>query len=175
MYSTKNACRSGIQIPGLILVAFLLILPVNEPMAGDHEIDKHFMAQLELGPVWQGRNDVQIPNNPDGTRFSLPDLVGTGPYPAFRFYLTWRISLRHNLRLLLAPLSYTEGGTFSEPVSFAGQTYVPGQPVDATYKFNSDLRLKYGMPGLNCSKTVFHRKKPTWVLYPCCIYAVNIM
>jgi hypothetical protein len=97
---------------------------------------------LELGPVWQGRNDVQIPNNQNGTRFSLVELVGNGPFPAVRFYFTWRIAVRHDIRLLLAPLSYTESGIFSSPVSFAGETYSPSQAVDATYKFNS-WRLTY--------------------------------
>ena len=50
--------------------------------------------------------------------------------------------MRHGLRLLLAPLSYTETGSFSSPTSFAGQTYNPDQSVDATYKFNS-WRLTY--------------------------------
>jgi hypothetical protein len=120
----------------------LLIVTTWGNVAGQNEIQRHFYLQLELGPVWQGRNDVQIPNTEDGTRFSLVDLVGNGPFPSIRFYFTWRIAQRHDLRLLLAPLIYTENGTFSSPVSFAGQTYIPGESVDATYKFNS-WRLTY--------------------------------
>jgi len=101
-----------------------------------------FEIELEAGPVWQSRNDVQIPNTDAGTRFSLVDLVGKGPWPAGRLYLTWNINNRHSLRALLAPLSYTETGSFAEPVDFAGETYQPGQPVEATYKFNS-WRLSY--------------------------------
>jgi len=111
-------------------------------VAGSFDIEKRFTTQLEFGPVLQGRNDVQIPNNNSGTRFSLVDLVGNGPYPSVRFYFTWRINERHSLRLLLAPLSYTETGSFSNPVSFASQNYLPGQSVEATYKFNS-WRLTY--------------------------------
>ena len=36
--------------------------------------------ELEAGPVWQTRNDVQIPNTAAGTRFSLVDLAGKGPW-----------------------------------------------------------------------------------------------
>jgi hypothetical protein len=43
---------------------------------------------------------------------------------------------------MLAPLSYTQSGNFSSPVSFVGQSYDTDQPVDATYKFNS-WRLTY--------------------------------
>jgi hypothetical protein len=101
-----------------------------------------FEIELEAGAVWQSRNDVQIPNDATGTRFSLVDLVRKGPWPAGRLYLTWNISERHSVRALLAPLSYTETGSFAEPVDFAGERYVAGDPVEATYKFNS-WRLSY--------------------------------
>jgi hypothetical protein len=117
-------------------------LPVKTCKAGQNDSEKRFVTHLEIGPVWQGRNDVQIPNDQNGTRFSLVDLVGKGPYPGVRLYFTWRITERHSLRLLLAPLRYTQSGTFSSPVSFAGETYNPGQPVEATYQFNS-WRLTY--------------------------------
>jgi len=101
-----------------------------------------FVIDLEAGPVWQSRNDVQIPNTNEGTRFSLVDLAGKGPWPAVRLYLTWNINNRHSFRALLAPLTYTETGSFISPVDFAGTSYVPGSAVDATYKFNS-WRLGY--------------------------------
>ena len=93
----------------------------------------HFDIELEAGPVWQSRNDVQIPNTNAGTRFSLVDLAGKGPWPAIRLYLTWNINDRHSLRGLLAPLAYTETGTFTVPVDFAGESYEPGESVDGTY------------------------------------------
>lgn len=96
-----------------------------------------FVIDLESGPVWQSRNDVQIPNTDAGTRFSLVDLAGEGPWPSARLYLTWNINNRHSLRGLLAPLAYTETGSFASLVDFAGESYLPGALVDATYKFNS--------------------------------------
>jgi hypothetical protein len=101
-----------------------------------------FILELEAGPVWQTSNDVQVPNDETGTRFSLEELVGSGPWPAGRLYFTWNLNDRHGLRVLLAPLSYTETGTFDEPVDFAGARYEPGVPTDATYRFNS-WRLSY--------------------------------
>ena len=101
-----------------------------------------FVVELEAGPAWQSRNDVQIPNDETGTRFSLVDLVGSGPLPAARLYILWNVSERHGLRVLLAPLSYTKSGQFTSSVNFAGETFQPGVPTDATYKFNS-WRLSY--------------------------------
>jgi hypothetical protein len=107
-----------------------------------------FELELEAGPVWQSRNDVQVPNTIEGTRFSLVDLAGNGPWPSLRLYITWNINDRHSLRGLLAPLSYTETGLFTGTVDFAGASYLPGSPVDGTYKFNS-WRLGYRYRFLN--------------------------
>ncbi len=101
-----------------------------------------FMLELEAGPAWQTRNDVQIPNDETADRFSLIDVLGKGPWPAARLYFTWNINERHGLRLLLAPLSVTETGTLPETTRFQGETYPADAPVEATYKFNS-YRLTY--------------------------------
>ena len=112
---------------GLVLALLLVPLAV---MADD--VESRFEVELELGPVWQSRNDVQIPNDATGTRFSLVDLVGRGPWPAGRLYFTWEITQRHGVRLLLAPLGYTETGVFDSSVQFAGASYEPGLPTEAT-------------------------------------------
>ena len=122
-------------------VAVLILMSTAVPSAAAQDTSV-FVLELEAGPVWQTRNDVQIPNTDAGTRFSLVDLAGKGPWPVGRLYLTWNINNRHSLRGLLAPLSYTGTGTFAGPVNFVGETYVPGEAVDATYKFNS-WRLGY--------------------------------
>ena len=98
--------------------------------------------ELEAGPAWQSYNDVEIPNDGSATRFSLYDLAGSGPWPAARLYVTWNVAERHGVRLLLAPFSLTETGTPAAPVSFAGESYAAGVPVEATYTFNS-YRLSY--------------------------------
>ena len=102
---------------------------------------RRFSLELELGPVWQTRNDVAIPGN-TGTRFALDDVTGAGPFPYGRITFDWRVSGRHNVRALIAPLEISETGVLSDPVSFAGQTYAAGVPTQATYKFNS-YRLGY--------------------------------
>jgi hypothetical protein len=101
-----------------------------------------FSLELEGGALWQSRNDIQIPNDETGTRFSLVDLAGKGPWPVGRLYITWNINARHSLRALLAPLSVTETGTPEQQVDFAGESYLAGEPLEATYQFNS-WRLSY--------------------------------
>lgn len=98
--------------------------------------------ELEAGPAWQTSNDVEIPNDGSATRFSLSDLVGSGAWWAGRAYLTVGLSERHGLRLLYAPLSLSGTGSPDERVGFAGETYAPDLPTDATYTFNS-YRLSY--------------------------------
>lgn len=111
-----------------------------------------FVFELEGGPVWQSYNDAQIPNDASATRFSLSGLVGKGPFPAGRAYLTWNINEKHGLRALAAPFSITESGMSSETIRFAGATYVPSAPIEATYTFNS-YRLTYRYRFRNTERT----------------------
>lgn len=124
-------CRSA------ALAALALLLP-TAILAQTPKLE----LELEAGAAWQSYNDVEIPNDGSATRFSLYDLAGSGPWPAARLYVTWNLAERHGVRLLLAPFSLTETGTPTEPVSFAGETYAAGVPVEATYTFNS-YRLSY--------------------------------
>jgi len=119
-------------------VGALVLAPVGDAAAQS----PRFQLELEAGPAWISRNDVQIPNNATATRFSLNDVTGSGPWPAGRVYLTWNLNERHGLRLLAAPLSITETGTLSQPVRFAGGSYTASAPLAATYTFNS-YRLTY--------------------------------
>lgn len=96
-----------------------------------------FELELEGGPVWQTRNDVEIPNDGSASRFSLVDVLGKGPWIGGRVYLSWNVSERHGVRLLYAPLSITDTGPLPGPVSFAGESYDGAAPVEATYQFNS--------------------------------------
>jgi hypothetical protein len=128
------------RIP-LIASALLGICLMAVPAARAQQVPT-IEIELEGGPVWQSRNKVQIPNDASGTRFSLVDLVGHGPWPAGRLYLTWNINDRHSIRALLAPLKVKETGSLTDPASFAGGTFQEGDPVEGTYRFNS-WRLGY--------------------------------
>jgi len=119
------------------LLSFLLLVLVAPASWGVDGDSPKWTFELEAGPVWQSRNDVQIPNDETGTRFSLVDLVGNGPWFAPRLQISWNIKGRHGLQLFLAPLSYTETGQFDQPVRFAGEEFSADAPTEATYQFNS--------------------------------------
>jgi hypothetical protein len=125
---------------GIIGILAACLVATNA-LATDLESAPLFL-ELEGGAVWQSSNDVQIPNDATGTRFSLVDVIGEGPWPAFRLYATWNISAKHGLRVLLAPLTITETAPLPGAVDFAGRSYVAGEPTEATYQFNS-WRLSY--------------------------------
>lgn len=122
----------------LLLLSGLLSLA---PVAARAQVS-HGAVELEGGGVWQSYNDVEIPNDGTATRFSLYDLAGSGPWPAWRLYVTWRPGSRHELRLLLAPLSITATGVPQQPIRFAGASYQAGRATEATYTFNS-YRITY--------------------------------
>lgn len=119
---------------------FLLVFALLAPLPAAAQAPR-LILELEVGPVWQTSNDVEIPNDGTATRFSLRDVIGSGPWPAGRIYVTWNLAERHGLRLLLAPLSVTADGVLDTPVNFEGESYIPG-PAQATYTFNS-YRLSY--------------------------------
>ena len=125
------------KTPSTSIVGLCLACVLSLSSVAAAQDDPSFSLELELGPAWQSRNTVQIPNTETGTRFSLKDLVGSGPWAAGRVYFTWNFNRRHSLRVLAAPLSYTESGIFDETVNFAGETYEAGLPTEATYQFNS--------------------------------------
>lgn len=117
-----------------LAVAAKLLLPALASAA-----DLGAWVELEAGPAWQSRNDVQIPAD-TGTRFSLRQL-GSGPVEAYRAYAGVRLG-RHELRALWAPLTFDLGGTLKAPVSFQGKTFGTAAPVDSRYRFDS-YRLTY--------------------------------
>jgi hypothetical protein len=138
---TNLIARSS-QLLGLMLVLITVVVPLVTLAASSGSDTPRFFLEVEGGPVWQTTNDVQIPNDDTGTRFSLVDLVGKGPWPSARLYLTWNINQKHGLRVLLAPFTYKETGVFTSPVRFDGREFAAGAPTEAEYKFNS-WRLTY--------------------------------
>lgn len=123
------------SLPAATLAA-LLVLSARPAAAAPR-----FGLEVEAGPVWQTRNDVQIPAAAPATRFSLVDAVGRGPWSAARVYLEYRLDDRRSFRALYAPLTIEEDGALAAPVVFAGESLAAG-PVHATYRFDS-YRLSY--------------------------------
>lgn len=108
---------------------------------GADATDPKWYLELETGPTWVSRNDVQIPND-EGTRFDLMELTGSGPEAYVRFYATYAFNERHALRLNIAPLEFSGTGTLPEPVRFTDQNFAADQATRGDYKFNN-YRLTY--------------------------------
>jgi hypothetical protein len=121
----------------LTFAAIGLSTALLAPAAADAPARSRYSVELEGGSVWQTDNEVEIPNDGSATRFSLQDLVGSGPWAVGRVYFTWNVSGRHGMRVTLAPLSYSAPGTFDSTVVFDGATFQPGVSTEATYRFNT--------------------------------------
>lgn len=122
----------------LVAVLSLLLAGGSSAAAGVEGL----RVELEAGPVWQGRNDVEIPNDDTATRFSLDGLIGRGPYFSYRMVVSYDITEKHGLRLLLAPFTIEGDGTPATDIRFDGQTFERGVSTGGKYRFNS-YRLTY--------------------------------
>ncbi len=125
-----------------LAVIAVVTLPALVLAEGTMSPDHRFSLEFETGAVWQSRNQIQIPDSNNGTRFGLTDIQGNGPEVQRRVELTWNMSHRHSLRFVYAPLGFSGTGSFGSPVRFAGGVFAPGIPVDSEYKFDS-YRLTY--------------------------------
>jgi hypothetical protein len=114
----------------------------GEPSGGATAAVSRFSLTVEGGAVWQSRNDVEIPNDGSATRFDAVELLGNGPWPAFRVTAVWNVNERHALRAVAAPLSVTGTGMPEEDLVFEGVTFPAGRSTDVLYRFDS-WRLGY--------------------------------
>lgn len=86
---------------------------------------------------WQGRNDVQSPNDASASRFALDDITGDGPVLSPRLQVLWPVGEgRHEIVALLAPLRIDGSGTTAAATRFEGETFLPGA-LRARYQFDS--------------------------------------
>lgn len=137
--SRVRVCGGHRLAAWMSVCAVLLLNPADALLAAgpDAGTDDRAALRLSAGASWQTRNTVQIPNSAQGSRFSLRNAVGSGPVAYTRAELRWRFGARHGVRVVLAPLSYTESVRFAQPVRFAGADIAADVITDATYRFNS--------------------------------------
>jgi hypothetical protein len=102
--------------------------------------EKQWTLRLETGTAATLRNDTQIPGD-SGTRFSLKDITGSGPFNFQRWELLYRQSEDTEWRLLYAPFRISGTGNLNAPTNFRGTTFNAGA-ASANYQFNS-YRLTY--------------------------------
>jgi hypothetical protein len=128
-----------VGIPLGLLAAFVPLVGAAETVAVAAQGGPRLLLETQV--AWQGRNDVQSPNDAGGTRFALDEITGDGPAIAPRVSLRWPLGERwgdgrHEVEVLLAPLRLEETGASAGAVRFEGQHFVPG-PLRASYRFDS--------------------------------------
>jgi hypothetical protein len=133
--SNRNAA-AWLRYAALTAVVLLFVAETGSAFDRDR-----FAVEVESGSLWISRNDVQIPNN-TGTRFSLTDAAGSGPYFNYRIEATYNFNQRHGIRAVFAPIDIEDTAILDSTVLFAGETFSPGVETSASYKFNS-YRFSY--------------------------------
>ncbi len=116
----------------IVFTAFFIFTPF---------IYSQISIDLESGQVHSGYNDVRIPGD-SGTLFSLSEELKTDPSIFFRAMLGYTIKSKHTVSLLYAPLTVEPKGQIDKSIIFAGTSFPAGEPLTATYTFNS-YRLTY--------------------------------
>lgn len=120
---------------------FYLTVLLSQMAVADSEPEQNrFWVEVEASAVWQGKNEAQIPKN-TGTRFSIADLENGANF-AGRIYLGYRLSEKHELRALYAPLTIDVKGSSDQSINFQNQVFAANTPLEARYTFNS-YRLTY--------------------------------
>lgn len=81
-------------------------------------------------------NNVSIPGK-TGTRFSLKEATGSGPWTRARITFLKPLGERRGLRFVYAPFEISGMGSLSQPVSFKDTVFAAGTPTEGKYRFNS--------------------------------------
>jgi hypothetical protein len=118
------------------VTVFLLFL-----CAGVVPAAAQIILDVETGLVMNGSNDVRIPNG-TGTTFSLTDDLETDPDYVVRGRITYPITGRHILSVLLAPLRVEAYGRTDREIMFNGRRFAAHADLHSVYRFDS-YRLTY--------------------------------
>jgi hypothetical protein len=150
MFLTDQVTERDLRIIMRLLLATFLILGTGTVAASEDR----WSVSLESGAAWQSRNDVRIPGD-TGTRFSIADAVGEGPFLFYRLESFLNLDKKHQLRFLIAPFSFSESGVPDKDILFVDQTFNAGQDTKYKYKFNS-YRVSYRW---------LYKDDPSWRLW----------
>jgi hypothetical protein len=121
------------RTPVFVALALTAILAVP---SGAQAQSPRWAFDFENGAVLTWYNDVRIPGD-TGTKFSFKDDLTSDTTYFWRLRVDFRVGRKHVLSGLYAPLEIDASGSFSQPVSFEGETFAPGVPVNGRYMFNS--------------------------------------
>lgn len=120
----------------LLVVSLLIIISITL------NAKPKFGIEVETGLAMSGYNDVRIPNIGNSTSFSLKDDLNLGSTLHARLNVHYQIHPRHRISLLATPLTLKGEGEFNRDVEYMGTMFYTGEPIEATYRFDS-YRLQY--------------------------------
>jgi hypothetical protein len=125
-----------------LVLSLLVVLACAIPARA--QLEKPWQLDLETGPIFVARNDVQVPRDSTGTRFSLcryPSVSDIGI--SLRARLTYAISDRHKVSIFAQPLTViSDAYDTTGPIEFYGKTFPKDTLLTATYRFDT-YRLTY--------------------------------
>lgn len=126
----------------MTMIMLFLIVVVMATVSSTVVADEYpWTINLETGAVWQAQNDVRIPGD-TGTRYSIADIAGEGPFQFYRLEYFLNLSERKQLRFLFAPFRFTETGPPKKDIFYVDETFSAGQNTKFNYQFNS-YRVSY--------------------------------
>jgi hypothetical protein len=123
----------------IYLLLFVIVLATAA--AAESGPSRRWTAEIEGGAVFSGYNDARIPNV-GGTLFSLSKDLDIAAKAYYRLRISYALARRHELSLLVAPLTLKAAGRLPAAVNFTGVLFPKDTPVDGIYTFNS-YRLTY--------------------------------
>jgi hypothetical protein len=75
--------------------------------------------------------------------------------PSGRLNIYWNIARKHQLGLLMTPLTVNADGQFDRDITYEGVTFNQGEPIEGVYTFNSyRFQYRYLFPKLKILRSV---------------------
>lgn len=111
-----------------LMLSFLLSFPAAA--SADWFLD------VETGIAFPGYNDIQVPNDQTGSRFSLTDNLDVSNQFVYRLRAGYQTG-RHCISVFAAPLRLEGSGILDSDIQFAEETFSQGEEVNGFYRFDS--------------------------------------
>jgi len=93
---------------------------------------------VEFGAgYWNPTADMTITSGPAGSAIDLKNDLGLADRKVAEFHLVIKPGLKHKIRVQYIPISYTQTGTPASALTFGGQTYAAGAPIDSTLEWKA--------------------------------------
>lgn len=96
----------------------------------------NWFVDIESGMAFPGYNEIQVPNDSTGTRFSLSESLDIESKLIYRVRAGYETG-KHSFSLFAAPLTLNAQGPLPAEIVFAEETFSEGEQVEALYRFDS--------------------------------------